>query len=377
MGSKLVATTVRRIKPFEWMLGALGAILAIAAISETTIVFAEADYTVKKGDTLWDIAAEKLGEAREWPQLWEDNKQIKDPHWIYPGDRIRLAGEGVPGEAMPVSHPTDYAPAPEKLIYARNHASGFVGSGEFADAGEIIFSYRDTEYMYEGVEAFINLGVDDGVRVGDWFLIFRPGEKVSHPHTHEPAGVRVVERGHLKVLQVGKDSSRGMIKRSFSFIQRGDRVIPFKPFPKSITIKAAPEGLAGTIIAEQEGRLDAGREDLVHLDVGSRNGIEVGSRLAVFKEGATVLHPGKEDYELPPDVIGEAVVVRAQEDTSTALLTRASGPVRIGNRVAALSGLLQPPALSAPISTDPAVQPVKEMDKGPLFVVPTKQKERL
>ncbi|MCK9183227.1 MAG: LysM peptidoglycan-binding domain-containing protein [Fibrobacteraceae bacterium] len=70
---------MRHVKSFSIALG-------IAAIATSA-------YFVKEGDTLWDISAEFLNDPFAWPDLWENNHQIKDPHWIYPGDSIYL-GDG-------------------------------------------------------------------------------------------------------------------------------------------------------------------------------------------------------------------------------------------------------------------------------------------
>ncbi len=365
--------TRERRKSRAFFACAAGAVLLIAAAYATAIAEGAGEtYTVKKGDTLWDIAAEKLGEATRWPEIWEGNRHIKDPHWIYPGDQIHFAGRGEPvGEVAlaPAPEAAVAEPGPPKLYYSRAHAAGFVGLAEYEHAGKIISSYHDVQNLYEGLEVFIDRGAQDGLRPGDWFLVFRPGEPVLHPATKKPAGVRVMEVGHLKVVQVGEDSSRCRIMRSFNIIRRGDQITPFKPFPKTLTVRPAPEDVAGTVLAQQDGRLDAGRDDLVYLDVGLDNGVDVGSRLAVYREGARVKRSNAADHELPPDVIGEAVVVRAGQETSTALLTRASRSVRVGHRVAAISMLGYPTGIGGGISTDPAYQPKSADEEGALLVI--------
>jgi LysM repeat protein len=52
-----------------------------------------ATHTVKRGDTLWDLAQQYLGDPFQWPQIYQLNKDaIKDPHWIYPNQVFNIPG---------------------------------------------------------------------------------------------------------------------------------------------------------------------------------------------------------------------------------------------------------------------------------------------
>jgi len=79
-------------------------------------------HTVKRGETLWGIAGRYYGNAYAWPRIWSYNTQIQNPHWLYPGDHLRLRrGAGVKTVGGFIYHKPLYPPG-TRLLYPSDAA---------------------------------------------------------------------------------------------------------------------------------------------------------------------------------------------------------------------------------------------------------------
>ena len=75
---------------------------------------AAADYTVQRGDSLWKIAREQLGDGTRWGELYAANRDtVRDPSLIYAGQVLKIPGSGE--ETAPSAPAEETMPAVESM----------------------------------------------------------------------------------------------------------------------------------------------------------------------------------------------------------------------------------------------------------------------
>ena len=327
-------------------------VLFMAAVACSSATFAQGEeplvYVIKKGDTLWGLSDRFLKDPYYWPNLWAINPPITNPHFIYPGQKVkvypdRIVIEGTPspvpaGEpAEAVARVADKAPA-EELVQQRTFTvsggAGFLLEKDLRPAGHIISTQQNRQAVGEDDIVYTDIGQKHGGKVGDRFSIFKNMGPISHPVTNFIMGDKIVPLGTLQLSEVEEQASRALVTKSFIEIGAGSYLMPYRDRKREVALKASTSELTGYIVETQTGSVNIAVGDVVFLDLGSSHGLEVGNMLYVVREivpDQQYVH-GTID-KLPVEVLGALVVVETGAKTSTALIVKSIDTIYPGDRV--------------------------------------------
>ena len=262
-------------------------------------------YVVVKGDTLWDISGRFLKDPWRWPQIWNMNREeIKNPHWIYPGDRVVLDRSGkeprlslVKGgdngmrtiKLSPGVRATDIGdeaiPAiPIRVIHPFLSQPRVVPKGALDDAPFILGTNAERVILGSGDEAFATGGKPGVTR----WNVLRPGKVLKDPETGEVLGYEVEYLGDARTLVEGAPQ-KIRITQSAQEILPKDKLVEASDSTTFEYLPRAPENqINGRIISAYGGLSDSGRYQTVVINRGSNDGLEPGHVLSVFREGKAV-----------------------------------------------------------------------------------------
>lgn len=309
--------------------------LAVLAQPEEPVI-----YVIKQGDTLWGLSDRFLKDPFYWPDLWANNPAITNPHLIYPGQKVRIYPDRIEIEPAPVAAakgPGAAAPQTEvaaEMAFLVNGAEGFLAEKEPNPSGHIVMTNNDKQLAGADDVVYTDIGRANGARTGERFSIFQQMEAVSHPVKNYTVGYRVASLGTLQIVELKDKNSKAIITRSFREIGPGSYLMPYRNRKREISLRAARKDFDGYIVSSRDGIITLGAGDIAYMDLGKKQGLEVGNLLYVVRD----MKPGMSYSErktrvLPKDVIGAVVIVDTGENTSTGLIVKSVEAIYRGDRV--------------------------------------------
>ena len=223
----------------------------------------EGVYTIKKGDTLWDISAKFLKDPFLWPKLWQRNPYITNPHWIYPGNPVRLSTfeeakkeepprvvEEKPREVKEVKPEVaevkevkkvepppvvekkleviaEKKPVEEKKVIREIRSAGFVAGFDYKGIGIILDNKEGKTLMAEGDVLYLAFKTAETISIGNKYTIFRASDIVRDPVTEKKIGRKYSISGNIEIIDQSGNFFTARVLEAFDAIYKGDMIQPY------------------------------------------------------------------------------------------------------------------------------------------------------
>ena len=354
---------------------------AFPAVADVLTIKKDApkQYVVKKGDTLWDISGIYLNEPWLWPELWQMNPQIDNPHLIYPGDALTLIydADGNPrlvinkayrklspqGRITPKGK-NAVTTLPLELIKPYLTYEQIINSDEIDAKPYVLGANQNTKTQTLGHILYIN----GNLKLNQAYAIYHKGEPYTDPNTQEVLANRAHYVGVARIFRQG-DVENGVpssarvesVKRE---IKQGDFLLPLSEgqmLPAYFNMHRPEQPIEGSVIASPSHHREFSTMDIVVLNLGSDQQLEVGHVLDIERQSPSVIdgqrgprYPEdssqfeklvadtKEALGIEPDVnskawtmpkekVGELIVFKVYDKVSYALITKNQHPIRVGD----------------------------------------------
>ena len=306
-------------------------------------------YIVKKGDTLWGISGMYLKEPWLWPELWDVNPQIDNPHLIFPGDELYLIW--VDGQSrLRLRRGRDVKLTPNMRVTPLDLAIPIIPLDQI---GPWLLRHRimeaedlnDSAYVVAADQRHLITGPGDKVYGRGLFPdgeraygIYRPGDTYRDPLTDEFLGYQAKDIGNARLLSSNEDEVTELeVTRVSEEVRISDRLLPLEERILDATFQPRAPGVDivdGFMIAVDGGITQIGEMSIVVINKGKRDGLEIGHVLAVYQAGELIFDKvAEENVQLPDSRSGLAMVFESFEKASYAIILKASGPLKVLDKV--------------------------------------------
>jgi LysM repeat protein len=223
----------------------------------------EGVYTIKKGDTLWDISAKFLKDPFLWPKLWQKNPYITNPHWIYPGNPVRLSAfeeakkeepprviEEKPREVKEVKPEVaevkevkkvepppvvekkleviaEKKPVEEKKVIPEIRSAGFIAGFDYKGIGVILDNKEGKNLMAEGDVLYLAFKTAETISIGNKYTVFRASDIIRDPVTEKKIGRKYSISGNIEIIDQFGNFYTARVLEAFEAVYKGDMIQPY------------------------------------------------------------------------------------------------------------------------------------------------------
>jgi len=334
-------------------------------------------HLVRDGDTLWDLSGAYFQSPWQWPKIWKSNPQIKNPHWIYPGDQLRLRNSNELGSsglrALTLGGGNGRGGLANRregvtpdTVFLREQ--GFIGDPKRDVWGELVGAVEEQMLLADGNQVYLVLRPNVTPTPGQELTVFRTVRQPDEVRgARKPPGQIVAVNGTVRIDAWDPKTriARAEIIESVDVIERGVKVGPVGRRFDVVPPRENTRDIEARVLTSVYPHVYHAQNQVVFLDRGSEDGLVPGNTLVVFRKGDTwrkslatgskmlrdrmrIDSPAVVDVEttplrgdqakFPEEGVAELRVLRAEKFSSVALVTQSRRELVAGDRAVARAG---------------------------------------
>ena len=318
-------------------------------------------HVVRRGDTLWGLCDVYFHNPYQWPRIWSYNAQLQNPHWIYPGDRIRMRLGG--SELASPGSPRDMQNMIERhrtvlpeTIFLRDE--GYVEDETKENWGEITGAPEERLFLQDLDEVYLHISKEHDVKIGEELTIYRPQRSLG-------TGQIVQIQGTVRIDDWDAKSriARGRIVETLDTIERGARIGPVgRRFDVVAPVRNEVD-LTAQVLASVKLHEFFGQNQVIFIDKGADDGLKVGNRLFIMRRGdawrQTLISDTaaqrisiesastadteriprtRDESKYPQEITGELRVLSLHQHSATCIVTQSLHEIELGELGVARKG---------------------------------------
>ncbi|MGB1310642.1 MAG: LysM peptidoglycan-binding domain-containing protein [Leucothrix sp.] len=310
-------------------------------------------YKVRKGDTLWGIANKFLKNPWFWPEVWDKNQKITNPHLIFPGDVLYIY------QGKKQTRGADSVTIRDRVI-PRIRVERTDGIGQPISTIAPFLSWprvldedtiKNAPYIVDGQDFNLLLEPGRNIYVKNYkgqtlerYAVFSVGKAMVDPDSGDVLGHEVNYGSQTQIEKTGTVATARLLNMKRE-VKVGDRLLNISNHEHQLQapMQLPRHKVRGTVMALYDASMISGTGMIITLNKGKRDGIKLGYVLGVYQPSREVIDPYASQEQgyvseidkvlIPPERAATAVVYNVSERFSYALITKSDHAVRNGYKI--------------------------------------------
>lgn len=287
-------------------------------------------YTIQKGDTLWDLSQKFYDSEWDWPGLWEMNDDIKNPHWIYPGKKIRIFLKEKPPLKPKVVEVKKYPPKPQEKVkpsfsFSEMDQLSFLRKSQQTALGNIIKEKEGNLMMSKDDTIYIKPSGEGTLIPGKTYHIFSATKIKEKVDGKRFTGTKHIIKATIKVLEHKVSYATALITESYRPAEKGDLVMEYFKRESILPVEESPAPIDARIICSEDDHLMINDYIIAFINKG-RDSVKPGEIYSVMRKNEVkydATWPRKdfgEKVQLEDLESGRLIVLHTEDISSTVMI---------------------------------------------------------